>query len=450
LALPRRLRYRRQVTWSDLIFVLPLQVLILVMGAVLLARRNRRERQWLWTSLLIHQVCALAIIVVTEKYYGGGDMMAYHRMGKFLAARLRGDFLGFAPDLFAVVLQRDQALPVPGTMVGSNTGSIQALSGFLMLVFQDSLPITCAAIAAAGFWAKVAVYDVLKRQLPDVDSIPLLIGCLLVPSAIFWSSGLLKEPIALVGLGLLIYGIDAAMGGRLGFKSMAAAGIGLVTVGLFKGYLLPPFGLGAGMWAFARAIRRGEGTVKTRYLVLAVVVAMTAMLGTGAWLPQFAPETFEDEARIAQEIGARIQGGSNYTLAAGGSFWAQIPLGLATTLLRPFIFETASPVLFFNGLEMAVISGMVVIGLFRRSLGATIRYVLSEPALAFCLGFVLTLGVGIGITSTNLGTLSRYRMPLLPFYVSLAGVLAARPRQLLAPALQAVPSTPLLNAQPRL
>jgi hypothetical protein len=201
--------------------------------------------------------------------------------------------------------------------------------------------------------------------------------------------------------------------------------VGLLAVGLFKGYLLPPFGLGAGLWAFAGAIRRGAGSIKTRYLVLAVVVVLVAVVGTGAWLPQFAPETFEDEARVAQEIGGRIQGGSNYALASGGSILSQVPLGLATALFRPFLFELSSVVLFANALEMAAITVLVVIGLTRRSLGATLRLILTEPALAFCVGFVLTLGVGVGITSTNLGTLSRYRMPLMPFYVSMVGVLVA-------------------------
>lgn len=414
------------MTWRDLLFVLPFQVALVVLGFALLARRERFERRIFSLSLLAHQLSALAIIVVTEVYYGGGDMIMYHRMGKFLAARLRSDFLGFAPDLLAVVLQSDRPLPIPGTVVGSNTGSIQALSGFLMFVFQDSLPAACAVIALGSFWAKLKIYDALRGQLPHLPKAPLLYGCMLLPSAIFWSSGLLKEPIAVVGLAILISATErvARLGASVGALAAMVLGVGLV--GLFKGYLLPPFGLGIGMWAFARAVR-GQERVKTRYLVLAVVVAVGAMFGTGAWLPEFAPGSFEDEARVAQEIGARTLGGSNYSLGEGGSLLSQLPLAIGTSLFRPLLFEADSIVLFANALEMAWITWLVVLGLARRSPAATVRFILTEPALAFCAGFVLTLAVGIGITSTNLGTLSRYRMPLLPLYVSLVGVLAARP-----------------------
>lgn len=443
------------MTWRDLLFALPLQLALLVFGAALLGRRDRVERRILWWSLLAHQVSALAIIVVTESYFGGGDMLMYHRMGKFLAGRLRGDFLGFAPDLLAVVLQSDRPLPIPGTVIGSNTGSIQAISGFLMFIVQDSLPVACALIAVGSFWAKLKIYEALKHQLPDVPAKPLLYGCMLVPSAIFWSSGLLKEPLAVIGLAVLISASErlTRIGPSLGV--LVSIVLGVAIVGLLKGYLLPPFGIGAGMWAFARALRRGAGEIKTRYLVLAVLIAVGAMLGTGAWLPEFSPASFEDEARVAQEIGARVQGGSNYSLGEGGSVLSQIPLALVTALFRPLLFEADSVVLAANALEMLWITFLVVMAVSRRSPGATLRLVLTEPALAFCAGFVLTLAVGIGVTSTNLGTLSRYRMPLLPMYVALVGVLAARPRNAVALAPPSQPITsiagpPLLDVPRRL
>jgi hypothetical protein len=38
--------------------------------------------------------------------------------------------------------------------------------------------------------------------------------------------------------------------------------------------------------------------------------------------------------------------------------------------------------------------------------------------------FVVGLGIGVGLTTTNLGTLSRYRMPLVPFFGLLLMALA--------------------------
>ena len=46
------------------------------------------------------------------------------------------------------------------------------------------------------------------------------------------------------------------------------------------------------------------------------------------------------------------------------------------------------------------------------------------PFLVFCLVFVITFGLAVGLASTNLGTLSRYRAPLLPFFAVLLLVLS--------------------------
>jgi hypothetical protein len=40
--------------------------------------------------------------------------------------------------------------------------------------------------------------------------------------------------------------------------------------------------------------------------------------------------------------------------------------------------------------------------------------------------FVITCAVAVGIATTNIGTLSRYRVPLMPLYVLLVAVLGYR------------------------
>src|SRR5688572_16234666 len=170
--------------------------------------------------------------------------------------------------------------------------------------------------------------------------------------------------------------------------------------------------------------RSRAARVKPGYLILGALVAIGSIIGTGTLLPHFAPDTFEDEALAAQAIGARTQGGSNYSIAAGGSLYGSIPLALATVLYRPLIFEASNGLIAVNALEMTAAIVLTIMALTRESLGRTLRFVLGRPALCFALGLVLTLAVGVGLTTTNLGTLSRYRMPLIPFYATLLVVLA--------------------------
>jgi hypothetical protein len=407
----------------------PAGVAMLVVGVVLasalLRSYSESERSLLWTSFAVHVASAVAMIVIVRGVYGSGDMFGYFDAGRFFAARLRSDFLEMAPRLLEILFQRSPPLPIPWVAVGSNTGSMQAISGFICLFSGDSIYSACLLVAFASFVAKLTLFKAMKTALPEIPSARLIIACMLVPSAVYWSSGLLKEPIAVVGLSMMVHGGSSVVHHNRRFAGLLFIIGGGVLTGLFKGYLLPPFGIGAGFFYVSRAIFASRRTIQPRFLLLAAVLAAVSILITGAALPHFAPDTFEEEARSAQAIGYRTEGGSNYSLGDGGLV-SQVPLALVTVLYRPFIFEASNMLMFISALETLAAAILTVLALSRTPWVETVRYVLGRPVLCFCLGFVLTLAVGVGLTTTNLGTLSRYRMPLVPFYATLLVVLWSR------------------------
>jgi len=397
----------------------------LVLASALLRSYPDHERSLLWGSFTLHVLSAVAMIVIVRGVYGSGDMFGYFQAGKFFAGRLRSDFFDMAPRLLEILFQRSPPLPFPGIVAGSNTGSMQAISGFICLISGESIYGACILVGFASFVAKLALFNAMKTGLPDVPSARLAISCMLVPSAVYWSSGLLKEPIAVVGLSAMVHGGSALVHRGRWFTGILYVLVGGVVAGLFKGYLLPPFGIGAGFFYTSRAIFASGRNIQPRFLVLGAVLALVSVLITGAALPHFAPETFADEARDAQAIGQRVTGGSTYSYGEG-SLLSQVPLALATVLYRPLIFEASSPLVFAGALETLAAAVLTIMALSRTPFTATVRYVLTRPTLCFCLGFVVTLAVGVGLTSTNLGTLSRYRMPLVPFYATLLIVLVSR------------------------
>src|SRR6478752_4075867 len=152
----------------DILTTVVIAAIWIALTAAFVTQRDAVERRYLWASLFAHLASAIAMVLVTNYYYSGGDMTNYYLVGKFIASRLHDDFFDLAPALVNVILQREQMLPLPGNIMGSNTGSLQALSGFLVYFFQDSLYAVCMAIAGASFFAKVALLDVFKFELPNV------------------------------------------------------------------------------------------------------------------------------------------------------------------------------------------------------------------------------------------------------------------------------------------
>jgi hypothetical protein len=154
----------------------------------------------------------------------------------------------------------------------------------------------------------------------------------------------------------------------------------------------------------------------------------------GQYFPEYAPDTFSTNTYELQQIGRGMRaGGSKFVLSgeipstlAGQLAYA--PAALLTSLFRPTIFEVRNLMMLANAVETTVLTLLFVRILFTRNLRAVRLQIMNDPFLVFCVVFVISFGIAVGLTSTNLGTLSRYRIPILPFFAGLLFVLQ-RPRR---------------------
>lgn len=406
------------------------------MAFAILSSRIRRVRSWerglINYALLAHYAGALALLSVYLYYYGYGDLIAYHQTGGLIADHMSADFSNVAPRVFALLMGTGgEELVTYGA--GSSTGSMHAVAGILCFLLGDSLLASSTVIASAAFFGKLGIYSVLRRELSPEFHKPALIGSLLVPSAVFWSGSLLKEAIVMSFLGALVWGGYTLATTRHKGVGAAIFALGIVGCALFKAYLLVPVAVAAMVWLYVRRANRSKAMgAKPVYLILAASAMLGLLLLIGNFNPRY--DVFRAETQLVQEAEtmATSEGGSNYTLltASSGSSTLNLlitaPLAVFTALLRPAIIEARNPLSLVNGLETLFMTIMLVQVLRRRGLPASIAMIRSSPTLSFCAVFTLLLALGVGFATTNMGTLSRYRMPLIPFFVVLLGVLRTK------------------------
>lgn len=55
---------------------------------------------------------------------------------------------------------------------------------------------------------------------------------------------------------------------------------------------------------------------------------------------------------------------------------------------------------------------------YRVGAGKTLRTIISTPVLTLCFVFSLIFAISVGLSSGNFGTLVRYKIPLMPFYLA--------------------------------
>lgn len=399
-------------------------------------RFARFERPYMWACFFGHVVSSFALVLLTRHYFGGGDMFTYEAMGQWLREQMTDGSRQYVPEVIRLLLQQD-SIYADLPFGGGATGSMSAITGLLLLMLGGSFAATNVTISIAAFFGQLAIYSAFRACFAPAFHRRILIATLLIPSVIFWSSGTLKESVALAGLGWMVLGAIRFAHKQLGVAHLMGFVVGTVLVALVKPYILPPFFISAGVayyWRRAQVSGRSlVPTIKPLHLILAATLAIGGVLVVGELFPQFAIENLADEAARRQEVGQRVDGGSNYEMGnpserslAGQLVYA--PWALVSALLRPFVFEARNLMSFVNALETTAFL-VLAVGAFRlRRSGSVLRVFLSSPTLLFCAAFTVAFGVGVGLGTTNMGTLSRYRMPMVPFYATILLLLQAPPR----------------------
>ena len=398
---------------------------------------ERRERAWLWLTLAAHAGAAFAQVLIVHRLYGGGDIDGYFRFGQLLSSMLKEDPVEVSGLLLQLVFHQE-SVPLPMSVLGGSTGAMLGISGFVVLLGSDSLVASCMVLSAFSFFGRLALYRVFRRELSRNTWGLLYIACLMVPSVVFWTSGLLKEAVAMGGLGLAVYGGHSLATRRAPLIGLVGLAFGLTATAVVKPYLVIPFGIATGLWIYLDGHRPPERrrfrSIRAAGAIAGTLVATLVLVGVGKFFPQFDVSTLADQAAHMQQLVELTDGGSDYQIGSAEARTlagqvALVPVALATALFRPTPLEVTSPQLAATAAETLPLALLLAWGLLRNGLRRAWLRLRRNPMLGFSGVLVLGIAVGVGLGTTNLGSLSRYRAPMVPFYVAIIFVLAQPERR---------------------
>lgn len=156
--------------------------------------------------------------------------------------------------------------------------------------------------------------------------------------------------------------------------------------------------------------------------VLIVLSGYFAVLKVGEDDKRYALENLSRTARItAYDIRFYTgkNAGSGYSLGVLDDSFSSIlklaPAAVNVSLFRPYIWEVRNPLMLLSALEslgLLILTGYVLIR--RRML---FFKAFSDSNVLFCMAFSITFAFAVGVSTFNFGTLTRYKIPLLPFYL---------------------------------
>ncbi len=264
-----------------------------------------------------------------------------------------------------------------------------------------------------SFLGTIGIIRFLK-ELKKVNTILLFFSAFLLPTVLLWSSGVLKEPLLILGIGLLLYSLQQICSGFWKFILLFLICTWLLLC--IKPYVFLCTLPGVLIYVFIRI----SGTKMWAIKFFALHASLYAIAVNAHWfykpgnLIYILSKKREDFYNVArdQEAGSAIQ------LPEIESWWRWIlnwPEAIWTAYFRPHIFEIKGLFYLPGSIENTVILTLIVLFLFHLRKN---KLEMSASWL-FSLSFVLSLGIIIGSTVPVLGAVVRYKMPALIFLVAL-------------------------------
>ncbi|MBJ6108277.1 hypothetical protein JAO73_04595 [Hymenobacter sp. BT523] len=396
---------------------------------------NHYTRPYFIRALTLKFVGAIALGLIYEYYYGAGDTTGYFNHGTYIQNAFADSFqAGMKLMLTSGGTYDPQTVKYTKAMYWYQPGSseyliarITAVLGMLCFNTYTVIALFFALISFSGVWAMYLTFIKIRPQVYK----ELAIATLFVPSVFFWGSGLMKDSLCLGALGWVFY---AFYKGAIQKKSILFCTI----VGFFfayflvlvKVYILLCFLPAALLWVF----NENSSRIKSPLLRM---VAKPVFISIGAGMAFFAATnlTKGDEKYDVDKIGERSkivseylyetsvkQNGSAYTLGEqDGTLLGMVklvPQAIVVSLYRPFLWEVRNPVMLLSAIEALVFLVFTLRIIIRSGFFKTMSLILSTPSLTLCFLFALAFSGTVGVVSNNFGTLVRYKIPMIPFYVA--------------------------------
>lgn len=417
--------------------VLPIYLLLIY----LIAKRNIRGRTepeyvYYMPALFVKIFGGVSVAIVYHYYYEGGDTINYFHSSVAtlnLAGKNFNSFLSIIGGNLSPqnTCYYSQETGYPLYLRDAQAFTVVRLSIFFVF-FGAKLFLPASALVSwftfSGLWK---LYKVFIAEFPNLRK-QLAFTILFVPSVVFWGSGILKDSYCLTALAWVVYAVYNLFntpGLRLKYYFIFAVfSYILITV---KPYIF----LSVSAALFVEICFEWIMKIRSTFLriisfpfVFLVIIGLAGIFSsrlTSAIGGHYASmEMMLERAAVVQEDLTRdYYGGNSFDIGSFeptlGGISKKIPAAITAGIFRPFIWESRSIFMIISSLENSVLLLLSIVVLGRVGPYFFLQKMIAKPhILIFSVTFSLIFAFAVGLTTANFGALVRYKIPLIPFYLS--------------------------------
>ncbi|MBL1232152.1 MAG: hypothetical protein COA31_005505 [Flavobacteriales bacterium] len=392
------------------------------------------EYKYFIIGLTAKVVGGFTFALLTVYYYKGGDSLSYYKAAdditklaahnpfrvielmftSYSDLNLSQDFLDYYTKDF--INGRDVWVLVKLTI----------LTNIIGLFSYGTTTVLFAAISFVGLWM---AYSNICKLYPKYSGY-LLVSFFMIPSIIFWGSGVLKDTVTMGCMGWMIY----AFSNIFIFKRKVALSIGLIIISSLLIIFLKPYILYILLptlliWGQTNLKNLIKGSFIRIILIPMIVLTISVStffvlqnisIGAGKYDINKLEQTLEG-FQSWHEYLAGTQDQSGYTLGeiefTPLGYLKIAPAAFNVTFFRPYIWEIRNVPTLIGALESFLIL-LFVLYLLLKYRAQFFRIMFKNKDILFMMIFAAIFGVIVGVSSYNFGALSRYKMPAQLLFVS--------------------------------
>ncbi|MBK5279462.1 MAG: hypothetical protein JJE09_11435 [Bacteroidia bacterium] len=373
-------------------------------------------RPYFWPALLLKLGAGILLGLIYKYYYSIGDTFGFFDD----ACKLSALFWSEPGAYFTFLVTGDESDLVSLLLINTQSRSLffVKIVSMVGIIAGDNYWVASLYFSLISFLAAFLLFQKVSFMFPG-SRLAASIGFLFFPSVVFWSSGIIKESLALAGLLILahVY-VTLITNSKPFWWEWMLAFISVFIVWNLKYYWAAVFIPVACTTLLVHVITQRTKLKWSNKILIWIASFLVFCFGVTLVHPNFYLENFlqvlvdnyNEFIRISPQ-GIVV----HYQLEP--SWWSVIlnsPFALLTGIFRPFVWEAST------FLQLAVaIENLIILILFISTFIRLFSQAKSQHRLLIfsVAAYVVILCLFLSLSTPNLGTLARYKVGFQPFLI---------------------------------
>lgn len=413
----------------DLLLV-PVYFIAILFGAVIYKKRHKNDllvQKYFIKGFAFKLMGGLAYALLVVFYWGYGDTSTYFKEVLFFRDLLANNKTSF----YQIFTQDYSYFRDTYDIVGSINNSGFMVTKIALLISYLSFSrflIATMLFTVVAYCSLFTLYKTFVSFIPRYH-FPIALAVLFFPSISVYGSGVLKDTVSFTALGFFFYAAyEMVIKKNFSLKYIAIIFITGYLIAIVKSYILAAFLVPFLMFFIVKLIKGLNSTlakIASATMILFVFVAVLVTFSTQIEeaIGVGSTEQLQNQIMELQNEYSKMTENSDSNFSLGTieptlpGLIKKLPAGFVATLYRPFIWEARSLFTLVSALESLFLLLFTLYIIVKVNPVRFFFTILSNSNVFLCLGFSIIFASLVGLSTLNFGTLARYRIPVIPFYL---------------------------------